>query len=342
MNPMKTQRYRLLPLLGFALAASTLTAGSADEAPKEVKKEKRVIMLSPHAAGAPEARRIEFIGEGPGETEKVTFLGVQTEAVGPALQTQLGLAVGTGLAVGLVVPESTAAGVLQEHDVLLKFNDQMLVNIEQLTVLIRNQKAGDKVALTFIRAGKEQKAFVTLGEHEVPKRHVIKLEQRVGPGFEWQGTAGPRPAAKAAGEADNLMWMMNVGREGGARHVVRTIRNADDTVFVSVNTGRSAIELKDEAGTLELVTNDGKRVLTAKDAEGNVTFNGPVDTDEEKAKLPADLKARFDKLEKMPNVQFRTDADFEGGETKVIKTPGREARVQSPRAVTGVRRLDIS
>ncbi|MFZ9681580.1 MAG: PDZ domain-containing protein [Cephaloticoccus sp.] len=340
---MKTQRYRLIPLLGFAVVASTLTAGSADEAPREVKQEKRVIMLSPHAAGTPEARHFEFIGEGPGETEKVTFLGVQTEPVGPALQAQLGLATGTGLAVGLVVPDSAAAGVLQEHDVLLKFNDQVLVNIDQLTVLVRNQKAGDKVALTFVRGGKEQKASVTLREHEVPKRQVIKLEQRVGPGFEWHGKAGPRLAsAKAAGEADNLMWMMNVGREGGARHVVRTIRDADDTVFVSVNTGRSAIELKDEAGTLELVTKDGKRVLTATDAKGNVTFSGPVDTEEDKAKLPADLKTRFEKLEEMPNVQFRTDDNFEGGETEVIKIPGREARLQAPRAVPGLRRLDVS
>src|SRR5690606_552210 len=135
---------------------------------------------------------------------------VQTEPVGAALQSQLGLPAGTGLAVSMLVPDSAAAMVLQPHDILLKFDDQMLVNMDQLSVLVRNRKPGDKVKLTYLRAGKEATATVTLGEHEMPKRISMRLEAGATPGFEWHTAAPHFAGAPAAKEADKLLWMMNL------------------------------------------------------------------------------------------------------------------------------------
>ena len=64
---------------------------------------------------------------------KVAYLGVMTREVPPELRSQLGLAEGFGLLVDGVMPDSpaTAAGI-KEHDILVRFEDQQLVNIEQL------------------------------------------------------------------------------------------------------------------------------------------------------------------------------------------------------------------
>ena len=39
-------------------------------------------------------------------------------------------------------------------------------------------------------------------------------------------------------------------------------------------------------------------MLTAKDPKGKVLFNGPVDTKEERDKVPAKVRQRFENLEK--------------------------------------------
>ena len=41
---------------------------------------------------------------------------------------------------------------------------------------------------------------------------------------------------------------------------------------------------------------DGKKQLTAKDPQGRLLFSGPVETEEDRDKMPADLRERFEKL----------------------------------------------
>src|ERR1043166_5888499 len=72
--------------------------------------------------------------------EKVSFLGVTTSPVSSTLTEQLGLQKGIGLVVTGVVSDSPAAGVLKAHDILLKLNDQLLIETHQLAVLVRSFK----------------------------------------------------------------------------------------------------------------------------------------------------------------------------------------------------------
>jgi len=339
---MKTTLRNIIPLLGLTVLASPLIAGETD-APKEVK-EKRVIVrtLGGPTPGMKVDRAREFIAAEPGEMEKVTFLGVQTEPVGPALQAQLGIPNGTGLAVSMIVPDSAATGVLQAHDILLKFEDQILVNMDQLSVLVRNRQPGDKVKLTYLRGGKESSATVTLGENEVPKRVSWQMGPGALPAFGIHRAAPPFAGVPVEGETDKLLWMMDVGREGGAKRVIRTERVGDDMVFVAVNTDVGQLKLQDDQGTAELIkTKDGKQFV-AKNAAGEVIFSGAVDTEEQRAALTDELRARLDKLEKMPDVQFRTGAEFEGGESRVLPLPTREARLHRQPLPSGMRRLDVS
>jgi hypothetical protein len=48
-----------------------------------------------------------------------------------------------------------------------------------------------------------------------------------------------------------------------------------------------------------------------------------VNTPEERKALPAKVRERFEKLEGMQDITFRTDGNFKGAETKVVRPPAR-------------------
>jgi hypothetical protein len=75
----------------------------------------------------------------------------------------LNLPAGVGLLVERVDENGPAAKVLQKKDVLHKFDDQLLVNHEQLQALLRTHQPGDIVTLTVIRDGQSRPCAVQLG-----------------------------------------------------------------------------------------------------------------------------------------------------------------------------------
>jgi hypothetical protein len=58
---------------------------------------------------------------------------------------------------------------------------------------------------------------------------------------------------------------------------------------------------------------DGKKLLTAKDPQGKLLFSGPVETKEDRDKMPADVRERYEKLQQndLPVVAPGADADEE-------------------------------
>ena len=83
------------------------------------------------------------------------WLGVTVDEVSDELRAQLPIERGAGLVVRGVVPDGPAAQAgLQIHDVLVKLDDQLLVNGNQLSALVRMKKDGEKARLTYFRGGK--------------------------------------------------------------------------------------------------------------------------------------------------------------------------------------------
>jgi len=94
------------------------------------------------------------------------YLGVMTRSVDPALASQLGLAEGMGLVIIDTVDESPADAVLAAHDVILKLNDQKIVNQEQFSALVRMENPGTEISLAIIRGGKALTKEISLGEQD--------------------------------------------------------------------------------------------------------------------------------------------------------------------------------
>jgi membrane-associated protease RseP (regulator of RpoE activity) len=256
-------------------------------------------MLDAHKIAADPAHQAFFRAFAPhtGKMEKVPYCGVATVEIPPALTEQLKLTPGMGLLVDFVEPSSPAeAAGIKQYDILLKFNDQLLVNAEQLRALVRMKMSSDDVKFALIRRGEASSANVELGEKEmevVAEANTAQAPQAMKPyGFGHNGQLvvdgiPVMPGGGGGGGGYGGGGGMMGGAMGGGGGGVMAFTNA---------TGRNQMVLKDPEGTFNLELRGGKAVtLVAKDRAGNEIFNGPVETDEQRNALPANL---IDKLKK--------------------------------------------
>jgi hypothetical protein len=283
----------------------------------------------------------------------VIFLGVETSEVPSVVSEQLGLAKGFGLVVDYVVPDSPAAAAgIKQNDILKMLNDQLLIEPNQLRKLLQTFADGTDVTLTMLRKGQEQKITVKLTKKEIPQRHSSL------PGFnrDWNWDSDDmsefgekmrelkEQLKDQLGDTNNVIHdaVMKARDEAQrareeareearrARHEARDatrgirIHSDDDGALraTKIDIGKAQIVFSDDKGEMKLETVDGKKVLTAKDPQGKLIFSGPIETEEEIDKLPADIRARFDKLQQhdLPGVAPGIDVDqdeFDDGDDEV-------------------------
>ncbi len=282
-------------------------------------------------------------------------------AVGPvphALSDQLNLPEGFGVIVAAVVPGSAAdtAGV-QVDDVLKMLNDQILVNPEQLSTLVRSFPDGQEASLTAIRKGKEAKLTVKLKKQDLAAFH----DHFEGPGRDGDGDSD-RPAPRgrpgphhpggpgqglAEGDEDegdiapppppappvrdilrelrpelkNLGESVNRQVADQLQHEITILRERDGASrHTRIDLQDARIIVRDDKGELELKTHEGKRFLTAKDAQGKPLFSGPVNTPDERKAVPADILPRLEKLEKEELPAFPEAPKPDGAATSSTNT----------------------
>lgn len=278
---------------------------------------------------------------GPVEMEKVAYLGVETMPVDPTVAAQLSLPRDTGLAIRRVAEGSPAASLLQKHDILTKLDDQILIDMRQLSVLVRNHKAGDEVKLTLVRGGKETTVKAKLGEREVPKlamdegRPMMQFFNTDVPGggvMSFHGTPGvPAMGGHEAGDVmrliggDRMHWFAKPRVHVFKRHGGKgsTILDLPGGNFV----------FSDDEGSVEVNNSDGKRELTVKNKKGDTTFSGPINTPEDHKKLPPEVMAR---LEAIGGAEMGDDDGELEIETKVMEPATKTRRMLPPPGAPGL------
>lgn len=337
----------LIRFLSALLLASAVTAVAEPGAKKDVLIHRGVAKgAGPH--------HFKLAEGGPHEMEKVAYLGIETMPVDPTVAAQLGLPRGTGVVIRRVAEGSPAAGLLQPHDILTKLDDQILVNMAQLTVLVRNHQVGDEVKLTYVRAGKETTAKVKLGEREVPKLawegemgmpavqvfgHNAPIAGAGGMAFSHafptapggHGASGAFAAPGMPGtEAEDVMRVIGGDRmHWFAQPRVHVLRRAGGMGSTILDLAAGNFVFSDEAGSVEVNATGDKRELTVKDQDGKITFQGPINTPEEHAKLPAEVRARIDAI---GGAEIGSDSGEIKIETKVFE-PASKIRFELPRRI---------
>src|SRR4029453_4533990 len=281
---------------------------------------------APHPPGAPggheKAPKVPMI-----------FLGVETSQVPTVVSEQLGLSKGLGLVVEYVVPESPAAAAgIQQNDILKMLNDQILIEPSQLRKLLQTFSDGTDVTLTILRKGQEQKVTVKLIKKERPQRHSWapgdKHESHWD--FDETGDLGEQMQGLKEQLQEQLGAQRGMIRETvtkaheaarrareEARRAAREIRilSKDNGTLKAtrIDLGKAQIVFSDDKGEMKVENVDEKKIVTAKDPQGKLLFSGPVETKEDRDKMPADIRERYEKLQQndLPAVAPETDADEE-------------------------------
>lgn len=283
------------------------------------------------------------------------YIGVVTLPPPAVLSAQLGLKEGFGLVVGDVLPDSPAAKAgVQKHDVLTKFNDQQLVDAGQFSTLVRAAGKDAEATLTIVRQAKEQKVPVKIGERMAPQRMPFptandlhgEIERWRGPAQEgmkklqdkmkeygekmreyqerlkgWQKNPSgdmpqpPPPPVFEPGHAEIQIDPADIlveAQPGG----VRRLRILQPNGAVSYSTADVKMLMKDDGGEIEVSSKDGQRVLVAKNPKGEIIFDGPIDTEEQRKKLPEDIRRKLD------SIQVRTMVSTSAFEAPPLLPPG--------------------
>jgi hypothetical protein len=170
-----------------------------------------------------------FQGNAPANTEgkKVPFIGVVTSPLGEQVRAQTTLPEDVGLSVDVVSPDSPASKAgLKAHDILAKYDDQLLCAAVQLSALVKRTGTGNKATLTVLRGGKEMPIEVTVGEHAA--QATFKVEGvNIAMGQPGQ-PGGPRVVAGQPLAPEVLTWLQDLESKGGSlNNVVATVSRAE-------------------------------------------------------------------------------------------------------------------
>ena len=334
--------------LNITISATAEATGEAGSQPQ------RVVVLADEtvdAIGAPaeaKAITIQLVGDGQGfvfqgngapgaEAKKVPFIGVVTSPLGEAVRAQTTLPEDVGLSVDVVSPDSPAAKAgLKAHDILAKYDDQLLCAAVQLSALVKRTGTGNKATLIVLRGGKELPIEVTVGEHAAQATfkveglniavgqpgqpggprdvagqplapEVIRLIEEMGVKAggvvfgEQYGFAVPAPGVDAPillqqSPAPNASPLQPQPNQLQSNQIQRNQR----IVLVNPNVqsqSQSVSIVANDDGRVELRETNGKRTVTILDKSGAQQYSGALDSKEDREKIPAELRSRVEQAE---------------------------------------------
>jgi hypothetical protein len=335
--------------LNITISATAEATGDASSQPPRVVVFADDTVDANGATAEAKAITISVVGDGQGfvfegnaaagaEAKKVPFIGVVTSPLGEQVRAQTNLTEDVGLSVDVVSPDSPAAKAgLKAHDILAKYDDQILCAAVQLSALVKRTGTGNKATLTVLRGGKELPIEVIVGEHAAQATfkvegvnmnftplvqgaivagqplapEVIKLIEEMGSktgGAVFGGQYGfavPAPGVDApvlpqsSGPNDTLLQLQSNQIQPNQVRQTQIQRN-QRIVLVNPNVqsqSQSVSIVANDDGRVELRETNGKRTVTILDKSGAQQYAGPLDTQEDREKIPAELRSRVEQAE---------------------------------------------
>ena len=300
---MKT--YAILPLL-CCLALSAATA-SAQDSPKRKPA--------------------------PSYEDSRTWLGVATTTVAPSLRDHLELEEGFGVEIQDTMEGSPAekAG-LKKHDILVKFDDQMLISPEHLSLLVRRLKDGDQATLTVIRKGGEKTIDVTFEKTSMAKFKSIAPSH--GGRFNHPNPKEWQDAMKR--QQDHWQRMMERQHPPHStppqkkEHSKKDKDSSGRPPAVSVKPGfplqvfgsEGIIKIDNQEGEVTITQKDGEHHIEIRNKDGEEVYQGIYDPESGVSSLPEKAQDHLKKM-KLDELEVLTPpADTENASCPVEESSG--------------------
>lgn len=239
------------------------------------------------------------------DTPKITWLGVRSEAVTQDLAWHL--KIDSGVIARVVDPTSPAAAAgLKDRDIILKVADRAVQNREQLRAQIVARDPGEEVTLQVLRQGAPIELKVTLGEREaLPLVSGARLLDKPLPGFAQMIPRGMNNDDLEFLQKQLLKRVEGALKDGpgGAAGQMNLRLNdllegnffdAQDFNFDLKSSG--SFSLSDDQGTVEMTIQGDQREVKVTDPNGEILYEGPYTTEEEKKEVPESIRERIEKL----------------------------------------------
>ncbi|MGE9289988.1 MAG: S1C family serine protease [Puniceicoccales bacterium] len=242
------------------------------------------------------------------------YIGVILDPIPDLLRQHLQLAPDEGVMISELVSGGPAEGAgLQVNDLLLGVDGQRVGSRDEVRVQVEKFGIGEEVELDVIQEGKRKTLVLTLGQ---------------APALMPEAVSPPAPDMAGRGQLDGLL------RSFSDEHA-DAIRRALDSNFggdlqeelmqrmqrqmrgMQLNfgalEGESTIRLFDDLGSIEMRKSAGHTEAKVFDKQGELLWQGPFDTEEEKSEAPEGIRDRIERL----------DFNFEGNGLRMRMGPNR-------------------
>lgn len=215
----------------------------------------------------------------------------------------------SGVLVRAVNPESPAyQGGLREGDVLLAFNGQLLSSRAQLRSLLDAAEPGQQVEISFLQNGRQRRVSVKLAARSaMRKRAAASADAAVG-GDRVLRPLVVNPAireAMAKRRREIVRQLRQVSEHfepsevsdhlQAIRHLARDA-NPNGRGWMLGEAGEVTLQFKSEGGVMVLHGASNKLTLSVYDAAGTLKYTLPLNTAEERAAVPQEVRERLKRL----------------------------------------------
>lgn len=265
------------------------------------------------------------------------YLGVGGSQVPELLGEHLGLAPGEGVVVRSLDPEGPAAKAgLADKDVITRVGGKPVGSHEQLREVVSALKPGDGVDLDFIHRGEARTGRVTLGSAPAAPRipggringagGLAELEDLMLDGMPQDQAKRIREAIeqnlKAFGGAEDAGKMEEMLGQQFQQQMQRMFQGLELPEALEVPQeeqggihlkSSSAIRMMDDQGSVELKSQDGGKTVRVFGKDGQIQWEGPYDTPQDKDAAPPEVRERIERL--------NIDMDFKGNGLRLRMLP---------------------
>jgi len=241
------------------------------------------------------------------QNKEVAYLGVIGIPITPETAEKMGLDTAAGLRVVHVMKGSPADGVIKKNDILLKMGNQKLVDFRQFAALVHAAEPGDTVEFELSRDTAKTNVSVTLG---AKKRHGGKMNaakmEMFAPMFakmmkmmkEKGGMEFEMDEAEFQKIMDKLKRHMKFHGDFDESKMPERFKKMKELLSSVVSTMETT-----DGVSISLKIDDGVKNLVIKDKEGIPVFDGPINTDEERSKVPERYRQMLDDLETTTTIE---------------------------------------
>ncbi|MCH7226787.1 S1C family serine protease [Haloferula sp. A504] len=321
---------RSIPLVVFAPLTLMAIEPPVDSEPIPPQAPPVAVPVDEDRPQAPQAGQEEQAGPldpvpMPAAEDARPFLGVILDPVPDLLAGHLQLKPGQGVVIGdLVAGGPAEKAQLAVGDVLTEVNGVGVGSPEAVRAEVEKHEVGDEIEVSVIQKGQQRKASITLGK--APEAMMGGAGQ---PNAQLDGFLEnfPDRHADLIREAleRNLRAFEDLDLEGGAANklqmnLMQRLEKEMLNPGMQLKLGgdvaaESSIRLLDEEGSIEMSSRDGHKEARVYGQDGELLWEGPYDTPQDKAAVPDGIRERLEKL--------NFDMDFGGNGLKLRLGPNR-------------------